>query len=559
MKLVTTEEMRQAEQATVEAGDTWEGLMERAGKAVAEEVAGRLEQAGKAGGTVLALVGPGNNGGDALVAGRYLHEAGFAVRAYLWKRKERDDHLVEALQKREVPLFRHEEDEDLAQLKEALGQADAVIDGLLGMGLLRLVEGPLRAIVEQVNREAAGRLVVAVDLPTGVHADTGQVLGVAVRADVTVTMSHPKRGLYQFPGAEYAGEVVIAEIGIPDEYLEGVPAELLDINKLRTCLPARPRNAHKGTFGRVLVVAGSLYYTGAPYLVAMGAYRVGAGLVTLAPPRSVYPLLAAKGVEVTFFPLPEEERGAIGEDAVRLLADELPRYQAMVLGCGLGQEECTVAFVRRLLGVREPVPTPGIGFLQREEEPPKREGYLPPLVLDADGLNALAGVPEWWRYLPDQVVLTPHPGEMARLLGASREEVLTSRIAIAQRAATTWGRVVVFKGANTVVARPDGRVVVVPIATPALATAGTGDVLAGVIAGLLAQRVPLFEAALLGVYIHGRAGELVQEEVGPAGGLAGDLLPRIPWVLRLVGQPGQATASPDRSVPGAERDNTGLL
>lgn len=535
MKLVTTDEMRCAEQQVVDDGtETWEGLMDRAGRAVADEVLGRLKQGKrKRSPRVLALVGPGNNGGDALVAGRYLREAGLAFMAYLWKRESQDDDpLVQALLAQEGEIRHTDDDQDLAKLTRELDRADVVVDGLLGMGLIRPLEGRLREIVERVNARRCP-LVLAVDLPTGVHADTGQVLGTALRAHATVTMALPKRGLYQFPGAEMAGEIVVADIGIDQNLVSDVKAEVLDVGRLRDALPLRLSGAHKGTFGRVLVVAGSLHYTGAPYLAAMGAYRVGAGLVTLAPPRTIYPALAAKALEPTFLPLPESAVGAIGEGAIKPLAEVLERYQAMVLGCGLGQEPETTYFVRRFLHMRERA-HPGIGFLVRDEEDFTWE--LPPLVVDADALNALAGVPEWWRSLPEgRAVLTPHPGEMARLLGVSQEEVLSSRIAIAQRAATTWQQIVVFKGAYSVIAHPDGRVVVNPLATPALATAGTGDVLAGAVAGFLGQGVSPFAAALLGVYVHGLAGELVEQDVGPAGGTAGDVLERLPralWRLR---------------------------
>lgn len=532
MKLVTAEEMRRAEQAAVEAGDTWEGLMERAGLAVAREVLARLKRKNR---RILLLVGPGNNGGDALVAGRHLVESGHKVVAYLWNRGGGSaDWPLEALKESGGEFLHADADAGMETLRRELGKADVIVDGLLGMGLTRPIEGLLRDIVEEVNR-VSGPLVVAVDLPTGVHADTGQIMGTAIRAAVTVTMGWAKRGLYQFPGAGYVGEVVVAEIGIPEEYLQDVQVELLDVERLRTILPLRRRDAHKGTFGRVMVVAGSLHYTGAPYLAAMAAYRVGAGLVTLAPPRTIYPILAARALETTFLPLPEGEVGAIGEGAIKVLGEAIGRYQVLVLGCGLGQEEGTVAFVRKLLRVRERI-QPGIGFLPRLEVE-EFEGELPLMVLDADGLNALAGVPEWWKNLPPgRVVLTPHPGEMARLLGASQEEVLASRIAVAQRAATTWKQVVVFKGANTVVAHPEGRVVVNPVACPALATAGTGDVLAGAIGGFLAQGVAPFEAALLGVYLHALAGKMVEEEVGPAGGVAGQVLEALPRALRSLAE-----------------------
>lgn len=534
MKLVTTEEIRLAEQAAVDAGDSWEALMDRAGQAVADEGLAQLKRAvGEVEGRrALALVGPGNNGGDALVAAVHLHDAGLRVVVYLWKREtDPADYLVAPLEQRGVRFLRAEEDEGWAVLGQEVARSDLIIDGLLGLGLQRPVSGDLAEIVHITNEAGVG-LVLAIDLPTGVHADSGQILGVAIEADVTVTMGQAKRGLYQYPGAGYAGQVVVVDIGIPDKFLRGVQVCTLEAASMHVLLPSRPMDAHKGLFGRVLVVAGSLYYTGAPYLAAMGAYRAGAGLVTLASPRTIYPILASKAVETTFLPLPEGERGAIGEEAVRVLSEALDQYQVLVLGCGLGQEDSTVGFVRRLLGARDPM-QPGIGFLSQLEEAREQLAWeLPPLVLDADGLNALASIPEWWKALPPlRAVLTPHPGEMARLLIASREEVLASRIAVAQRAAGTWQQVVVLKGAYTVVAHPDGRAVVNPMANPVLAVAGTGDVLAGVIGGFIAQGLPLFEAALLGVYVHAAAGDLLRQEWGLAGGLAGELLDYLPQVL----------------------------
>ncbi len=529
MKLVTTEEMRAAEQAAVDKGETWEGLMDRAGKAVADNILSYLGESDRQ--PVLALIGPGNNGGDALVASWYLLDAGLSVTIYLWNRKEENDPLLQRLVEKQVPVLRAAEDKSLAALRRALNKAAVVVDGLLGVGLERPIEGQLRDIVEKANSISCP-LVVAVDIPTGVQADTGQVLGAAIRADLTVTMSHPKRGLYQFPGAGCAGAVVVAPIGIPDELLSGVQVEVLDAESVRALLPDRPPDSHKGTFGRVLVICGSLYYTGAPYMAGMGAYRVGAGLVTLAPPRTIYPSLAAHAIETTFLPLPEGEVGSIGEDAVRVVAEALPKCQSLIVGCGLGQDEGTVAFVRRLLNTREHERSlPGIGFLPRTEAT-EVTWTLPPLVIDADGLNALDEEVEWWKSLPPgRAVLTPHPGEMGRLLGTSAKEVQSSRIDVARRAAANWQQIVVLKGADTVIAHPDGRVMVNPTATPALATAGTGDVLAGAIGGFLAQGLGPFEAAMVGVYVHGMAGTMLQEQVGLAGSVAGDLLDLLPDAL----------------------------
>lgn len=282
----------------------------------------------------------------------------------------------------------------------------------------------------------------------------------------------------------------------------------------RSVLPGRPPDANKGTFGRVIVVAGSINYIGAAYLACSGAMRVGAGLVTLATPASLLPVLASKLTEVTYLPLPESGSNTLSPSAARLVQEELSNYDVLLLGCGLGQRAEIAGFVTSIL----------------------LEGakVSPPAVIDADALNILAGVPEWWRKLSDNVILTPHPGEMARLAAVSVEKVQSDRAGIAKKMALRWRKTLVLKGANTVIASPEGETVVNPSANPGLATAGTGDVLAGVIAGLLAQGLSLNHAAACGVYLHTEAGEIVRERLGDAGMIASDLLPALPLAIRKL-------------------------
>jgi NAD(P)H-hydrate epimerase len=305
-------------------------------------------------------------------------------------------------------------------------------------------------------------------------------------------------------------------------------------------LPGRPHDAHKGTFGKALLVVGSINYTGAAYLAASGATRVGVGLVTLAVPAAIHSALAAKISEATYLILPQA-MGIVAPDGVRLLMEKIKDYEAMLLGPGLTQEKEAVEFVDELFKAEVPPKRKGrMGFQTRsgtEEEVAEEErSVFPPLVIDADGLNALAllGGEEWWRRLPAPSVLTPHPGEMARLMGVGIGEVKTDRLGVAREMATRWGHVVLLKGANTVVAAPDGRVTVLPFATPALATAGSGDVLAGAVVGLMAQGLKAFDAAVAGAYLHGLAGSWAGEEIGPAGAVASDLVPRLPRALREV-------------------------
>ena len=294
-------------------------------------------------------------------------------------------------------------------------------------------------------------------------------------------------------------------------------AALITAEWVKSVLPKRPIEANKGTFGKVLVVAGSVNYTGAAYLACSGAIRVGAGLVTLATAASLQPILASKLTEVTYLPLPETSLGIISSEAARMVERELNNYNVLLMGCGLGQHPATVNFIKSLL----------FGEAVR----------LPPTVLDADALNALAGPSDegdWWRKLTDNAILTPHPGEMARLAGVSVEEVQSDRVGIAKKMAQKWHKTVVLKGAYTIIATPDGQARINNIANPGLATAGTGDVLSGVIAGLLAQGLASEDAAVCGVYLHAEAGEIVKEKLGDAGMIASDLLPVLPLAIKKL-------------------------
>ncbi|MFL5804684.1 MAG: NAD(P)H-hydrate dehydratase [Roseiflexaceae bacterium] len=546
MKLVTTTQMRDLEAAAVRAGATWPGLMEQAGWGVAQE-AMRLLRAPR-GRNIVALVGPGNNGGDALVAARHLHDAGARVALYLWRRAESpDDANRRRCRERDIAEQEAADDTGWAELRYLLESCDLVLDGLLGMGISRPVEGELAEIVKTVNDERrtmkdqlnahrSSFLVLSIDMPTGIHSDSGAVMGGAIRADVTVATGLVKRGLVQYPGRNYTGAIRLAEIGLAPQDLEAIMSETIDTRQARALLPARPDDSHKGSFGKVMVVAGSLLYPGAASLATAGAARVGAGLVTLATGRST---LGGPGriPEITLRPLPEADWGVLGEAAADELLKHLEGYSALLAGPGLGSEEATRTFVERLLAVVSPRQRGHIGFRTGtgEEKPPaeKKRPALPPTVLDADALNLLSQLDSWWEHLPrGRCILTPHPGEMQRLLKVEALDADHTRVAI--EAAHQWGQVVVLKGATTVVADPEGRSALNDGGNAALATAGTGDVLAGAIAGLLAQGLALFDAAVLGVYLHSAAGRLVRAELGDAGALASDLLPRLPLAIKAL-------------------------
>jgi len=307
----------------------------------------------------------------------------------------------------------------------------------------------------------------------------------------------------------------VADIGMPQNMAKEATSEYLTDELVRSILPERPLQANKGSFGRVLVVAGSMNYIGAAYLACSGAIRVGAGLVTLATTPTLQSILAAKLTEVTYLLLPESRPGVVSPEASRLISQQLEGYNVLLLGCGLGQSPAAVKLVRSILLPKQPV-------------------ELPALVLDADALNTLASVPNWWQHLTGDAILTPHPGEMSRLTGMPVAEIQADRLGAAKKWAAEWKKTVVLKGAYTIIAAPDNRAVICPAANPGLASAGSGDVLTGAIAGLAAQGLPLFEAAACGVYLHGEAGERVKSRLGDAGMIASDLLPELPVVIKNI-------------------------
>jgi hydroxyethylthiazole kinase-like uncharacterized protein yjeF len=513
MKIVTAEQMRQIEQECAKAGLPPDVLMENAGKAFAEEVrriAGELDKH-----HILCLIGPGNNGGDGLVAARYFQEWGAKTSVYLCAKRPDADKNLALVKERAIPCIDGTEDKDLNRFSQELSSATIVIDALFGTGKVR----PLKDIYQQaldrvseIKNKNRNLAIISLDLPSGLDANSGAIDPQAPYADFTITLGFPKAGLFLFPGAERVGMLRVVNIGIPARLADSITAELLTDEWAKTFLPKRPRGANKGTFGKVMVVAGSINYIGAAYLACSGALRVGAGLVTLATAASLQPVLAAKLTETTYLPLPEIQPGVISLQAGKIISNHCADYNALLIGCGLGQHQPTIDFVNTLTS----------------------EKKLPPLVLDADALNILARTQDWWREVVADAILTPHPGEMCRLAGMTMDAVQSDRMGTAIKMAQKWQKVVVLKGAYTIITEPGGRVKVSPFANPGLASAGTGDVLSGAIAGLVAQGLSLFDAASLGVYLHGKAGEAVRSRLGDAGMVAGDLLPELPLVIKQL-------------------------
>ncbi len=519
MKLVTVAQMRELEQAAARAGVPEQALMEEAGLIVAQEAwmtVGMMPER-----RVLVLAGPGNNGGDGLVAARRAAGLGAAVDVYLLRPRPEDDPQWRALldpprdaesdADSEVDLMVSgvaSDDAQLSTLERLLEGASCVVDALLGTGAGRPIEGDLARVMERL-RAARERSVhpelIAVDLPTGVDADTGRADPAAVAADMTVALGHPKVGLFMQPGQQFVGRVVPANIGLPPETEAALPYEEITSGQTRALMPPRPPDAHKGTFGSVVVAAGSRRFPGAARLAAEAAARSGAGLVVLAAPESVQSLLVHGLPDAVHEPLPDTDGALNGASAPALLR-ALPGAAALLVGPGLSLTAATGEFVRLLLAGLDAV-----------------EG-LRAAVFDADALNVLATLPGWRRELSLPRVLTPHPGEMARLTGSTTAEVQSNRVHHVVEYAAETDSVVILKGACTIVAAPDGRARISGAANAMLATAGTGDVLAGFVGGLLAQGLEPFDAASAAVYLHAEAGREVERVHGAAAGLAQDLL-----------------------------------
>ena len=513
--VVTVAEMQALEAASETAGVSTDTLMENAGLACARRIRERM--GGVAGRNVVVLIGPGNNGADGLVIARHLRRWGAEVCCYVVRGRPAVDPKMADAETYAVPVADAAADAGLQTLDRMLRRSEMVVDAILGAGRYRPLEGVVGDVAALVNRHRRHRpalAVVAVDLPTGVNPDTGEADGNAIQADETLALCFPKYGIANFPGAGHAGRITALDIGLPLPVAAeaSLSTQWMTRDAARALLPARPLNSHKGVFGHLLIVAGSRNFVGAASLAAQGAHRVGAGLVTLATPESVYRIAAARLTETIHLPLPEDADGRIDVAAADVIHERIGGYSALAVGCGLGWSEGTTAFIERLL-------------LDGDNRPAL------PTVIDADGLNNLSRCEDWAGRLCAPVVLTPHPGEMATLTGRPTTQVQAGRLDIATQSRARWRQTVLLKGAHSVVASPDGRRCVLPFANPALAAGGTGDVLTGIIGGLLAQGVAPYDAAALGGFLHGTAGEQARGQRGDAGVVASDLPELLPPIM----------------------------
>lgn len=520
MRLVTADQMRRIEQDAFERGVDPFGLMGVAGQAAARVILARLgPNAAEA--RVLVLVGPRNNGGDGLVIAEALAEAGLRSTLWLYRRDGLGGAPVAPDLFAGLPMIRSEEDPEQMALRRILAESTVVIDAIYGIGGRTALAPELDAALRAANERGRvpGVLSVAVDIPTGVSADTGAVSGEAFVADLTITFGRPKCGLYAPPGADHSGAIVVEPIGLDEGVLPADSPRLINSDDAALRLPRRTKASHKGDAGSLLIVGGSRNYLGAPVLSAHAALRAGAGLVTLAVPQSLVPICAPQVPEATYVPLPEAEWGVSGPAAAGALAAALGRYTALLVGNGLGRHAPTDAALAH--------------FFDRTRA--DRPALDMPILFDADGLNWLSSMPEWWERLRDlALVLTPHHGEMARLLGVERAAVSAEPWRHAREAARRWGQTVVLKGGHSVVATHAGDLWVCPTANPALASAGTGDTLAGIIAGFLAQGLAPADAAVLGLWVGASAADRASAAVGTLPMVASDLPLRVAEAIRAL-------------------------
>ena len=511
MRLLSREEMRQVDNIAInDYGIPGSVLMENAGRALADEAVNMLgEVAGK---KIIIIAGGGNNGGDGLVAARHLYNKGALIRIFMLIPGDslRGDALLNwqivkkmAIESQDISDERH-----LKIMKVAFFQADLLIDAIFGTGLSENIRGIALPLINLVNE--AGLPVLSCDIPSGICADSGRPLGVAVKATRTVTFGLGKIGLYQAEAAPYVGILKVADISLPREAIESMSGrkELIDDEFCRHWLKPRAKNTHKGDYGHVLVLAGSPSMPGAAILSAKSVLRMGAGLLTVALPALVRTSFSANLPEAMHLILPQNSEGVISKDAAEAIVNF--SADAILIGPGLGRRDETAQLVRNVVAMAKV-----------------------PLVLDADALYAFSGRTEELKKAKMPPVLTPHPGEMARLSGLSIDEIQKNRVKIASLFAKEWQSIVVLKGAGTVVADPSGRIFINSTGNPGMATAGSGDVLAGALVSLIAQGLPNAISAALAVFLHGKAGDIAAEELSNAGIMAMDIVNYLPKAQKL--------------------------
>jgi NAD(P)H-hydrate epimerase len=515
MIVVTAEQMREMDRLTIRNGVPSLTLMERAGEGITEAILANFDAAAKNG--VLIVAGKGNNGGDGFVVARLLKKRRIPCQVVLLARREELSadaaHNCRAFEKLKGKVA-EATNGALEVLQGELAGKGLLVDAILGTGIKSEVRGLYAEAISMMN--ASGVPIVAVDIASGLHTDLGNPMGAAIRAEMTIALGYAKLGEVVYPGIDFTGDLVVADIGIdPGAVAAVAPAtEILTREEVSRLVPRRQPDTHKGTYGHLLVLAGSRGKTGAAVLACRAGLRSGAGLVTLAAPRSLNSIFATLLIEAMTEPLHDNDTGEMEELSSQEWARLLERKDAVVFGPGIGVNDATRNTLRWLLRHLEM-----------------------PWVIDADGLNNLALDIERLKTARTPPVITPHPGEMARLIGQTSAAVNENRIGVAREFAIEHRCYLVLKGAHSVIATPEGRIYINPTGNPGMASGGMGDALAGILGALLGQRLQTEDALKLGVFVHGFVGDRVAEEKGQIGLIASDVIEGLPAGLRALSLP----------------------
>ena len=522
MKILTAAQMREIDRMAIEEiGIPGPVLMENAGLQVTAVL--RNELGVEAGMRVVVVAGRGNNGGDGLVVARHLHNQGVDCPVLLvGKRSEVKGEAalnLEIASRIGVPIIEVGDEAGWKKFRKILLETPIIVDALFGTGLNNPLQGLYARVVQDINE--SGAFVLAVDIPSGLSSDTFELIGPAVRADLTVTLGAPKVAHFFPPAEDYVGELVVADISLPPFLFErpGLNLELVELESLVPYFQPRKRDTHKGTYGHLLVVAGSRGKTGAAAMAGRAALKMGAGLVTVATAGSCLPQVARSMPELMTEPLPETDAGSISEEALGRTLELLKGKDALLIGPGLSTHPSTAAFVLKLIK--------------------KIKNYGNPVIIDADGLNIIAPEPEVLSSLPEKTILTPHPGEFSRLSGLNTADILQQRLKVVPEFARQHRVHLVLKGYRTLIASPDGKVMVNPTGNPGMASGGTGDVLAGVLASEAMQVRDVLQATVNAVFIHGLSGDLAAKKMGEKSLTATDLIRFLPASIRFVASGGE--------------------
>jgi ADP-dependent NAD(P)H-hydrate dehydratase / NAD(P)H-hydrate epimerase len=514
MKVVTPAQMNEIDSKAInEYGIPGIVLMENAAIKVVEEIKKHLKTL--QGKEIFVFAGKGNNGGDAFTVARHVFNNGARVRVYIAAdiRGITGDAGINLniIKKMGVEILQLAEKEQLAALRDSLKTSDIIVDGILGTGFKGSLTGIVKDLVEVLNISPAP--IISIDIPTGVNGETGSVQGSCIKAERTVTFGLPKLGLIIHPGCEYTGEVIVADIGIPSEVFNSmdININLISGSLVSKLIPDRYSNSNKGDYGRVFIVTGSVGMTGAGILAASSALRSGAGLVYTGVPAMLTSIYDTALIETVTIPLKDNGTGILARAGIADILDRIDKSTAAAIGPGLSVNDDVTDIIYDII-----------------------ENASKPLILDADALNVLSRDVSILKKLKVKAVITPHPGEMARLSGISIDQVQNNRIKVAAEFAQKWNVTTVLKGSRTIVALPDGTVYINTNGNSGLSTAGTGDVLTGLITGLVGQGAELSGAAIAGVYLHGLAGDNAAKIKGEHGMIAGDLLEELPKVIKCL-------------------------